>query len=73
MLKSYWMVVVGGLQNFSVSPSPLETNWVFELGWTLLGLRSSSPSPSQIQKGKGEFVLWAVTKILWANTTTSNF
>ena len=35
MLKSYW--VVGGLQDFSVSPSPLGPNWVFELGWTRLG------------------------------------
>ena len=35
MLKSYGvvvMVVVGGLQDFSVSPSPLGPNWVFELG-----------------------------------------
>ena len=42
MLKSYWVVGVqcggggwgyvgGGLQDFSVSPSPLETNWVFKL------------------------------------------
>ena len=29
---------VGGLQDFSVSPSPLGPNWVFELGWTWLGL-----------------------------------
>ena len=27
----------GGLQDFSVSPSPLGPNWVFELSWT--GLR----------------------------------
>ena len=33
------MVVVGGLQDFSVSPSPLGPNWVFELGWTGLGIR----------------------------------
>ena len=43
MLKSYggWVVVVvvvGGLQDFSVSPSPLGPNWVFDLGWTGLGL-----------------------------------
>ena len=36
MLKSYW-VVGGGPQDFSVSPSPLGPNWVFELGWTGLG------------------------------------
>ena len=29
---------VGGLQHFSVSPSPLGPNWVFDLGWTGLGL-----------------------------------
>ena len=28
----------GGLQDFSVSPSPLETNLGFELGWIGLGL-----------------------------------
>ena len=28
----------GGLQDFSVSPSPLRTNLGFELGWTWLGL-----------------------------------
>ena len=42
MLKSYggWVVVVvvGGLQDFSVSPIPLGPNWVFELVWTGLGL-----------------------------------
>ena len=40
MLKSYWVVVVvvGGLQDFSVSPSPLGPNWVFEQVWTGLGL-----------------------------------
>ena len=27
-----------GPQDFSVSPSPLGTNWVFELGWTGLGI-----------------------------------
>ena len=37
MLKSLW-VVVGSLQDFSVSPSPLFPNWVFELGWSWLGL-----------------------------------
>ena len=26
-------VVAGGLQDFSVSPSPLGTNWGLELGW----------------------------------------
>ena len=30
--------VVGGLQDFSVSPSPLGTHWVFELIRTWLGL-----------------------------------
>ena len=30
--------MVGGLQDFSVSPSPLGTNWVFELIRTWLGL-----------------------------------
>ena len=43
MVKSYWVVMVvgvcgGGLQDFSVSPSPLGPNWVFDLGWTGLGL-----------------------------------
>jgi len=41
MLKSYgWVVVVvvGGLQDFSVSPSPLWVNLGFELGWIGLGL-----------------------------------
>ena len=28
----------GGTHDFSVSPSPLGTNWVFELCWTGLGL-----------------------------------
>ena len=37
MVKSYWWWV-GGLQDFSVSPSPLGPNGVFELGWTGLGL-----------------------------------
>ena len=39
MLKSCgggW--VVGGLQDFSVSPSPLWVNLGFKLGWTGLGL-----------------------------------
>ena len=27
-----------GLQDFSVSPRPLRTNWGFELGWTGLGM-----------------------------------
>ena len=36
MLKSYR--VGGGLQDFSVSPSPLWVNWGFKLGWTGLGL-----------------------------------
>ena len=30
---------LGGLQDFSVSPIPLETNWVLELIGTLLGFR----------------------------------
>ena len=39
MLKSYgWVVVVCGLQDFIVSPSPLWVNLSFELGWTGLGL-----------------------------------
>ena len=43
MLKSCgWVVggwwVVGGLQDFSVSPSPLWVNLGFELDWTGLGL-----------------------------------
>ena len=37
MLKSL-QVLVGGLQDFSVSPSPLGTHWVFELIRTWLGL-----------------------------------
>ena len=32
------VVVVGGLQDFRVSPSPLWANLGFELGWTGLGL-----------------------------------
>ena len=28
----------GGLHDFSVSPSPLGTNWVLELGWTGFGV-----------------------------------
>ena len=28
----------GALQDLSVSPSPLGPNWVFELGWTGLGV-----------------------------------
>ena len=28
----------GGPHDFSVSPSPFGTNWVFELGWTGFGL-----------------------------------
>ena len=27
------LIMVGGPQDFSVSPSPLVTNWVFELSW----------------------------------------
>ena len=40
MLKSYGWVVGGGggLQDFSVSPSPLWVNLGFKLGWTGLGL-----------------------------------
>ena len=43
MLKSCgWVVggwwVDGGLQDFSVSPSPLWVNLGFKLGWTGLGL-----------------------------------
>ena len=40
MLKSWGVVVVvvGGLQDFSVSPSPLWVNLGFKLGWTGLGL-----------------------------------
>ena len=41
MLKSCGVVVVvvgGGLQDFSVSPSPLWVNLGFKLGWTGLGL-----------------------------------
>ena len=41
MLKSCGVVVVvvgGGLQDFSVSPSPLWANLGFKLGWTGLGL-----------------------------------
>ena len=38
MLKSYWVVVVGGLQDFSVSPSPLFGLLGLELGWTELAL-----------------------------------
>ena len=34
----WWVVVVGGLQDFSVSPSPLWVNLGFKLGWTGLGL-----------------------------------
>ena len=32
------VVVVGGLQDFSVSPSPLWVNLSFKLGWSGLGL-----------------------------------
>ena len=32
------VVVVGGLQDFSVSPSPLLGLLGLELGWTVLGL-----------------------------------
>ena len=41
MLKSCGVVVVvvvGGLQDFSVSPSPLWVNLGFKLGWTGLEL-----------------------------------
>ena len=39
MLKSYgWVVGGGGLQDFSVSPSPLWVNLGFKLGWTGLEL-----------------------------------
>ena len=40
MVKSYWVVVVGGvsLEDFSVNPSPLVLNLGFELGLTGLGL-----------------------------------
>ena len=38
MLKSWGVVmVVGGLEQFSVSPRPLGTNLGFELGWTWFG------------------------------------
>ena len=35
----------GGLQDFSVSPRPLGTNWGFELGKTGLGLGLGSLGP----------------------------
>ena len=38
MLKSYEVLVVGGLQYFSVSPSPLLGLLGLELGWIRLGL-----------------------------------
>ena len=38
MLKSWGVVVGGGLQDFSVSPSPLWVNLGFKMGWTRLGL-----------------------------------
>ena len=38
MLKRYWWVGVGSPHDFSASPSPLRTNWVFKLGWTKLGM-----------------------------------
>ena len=41
MLNNLWWLIgwVGvGPHDFSVSPSPLRTNWGFELGWTGLGL-----------------------------------
>ena len=41
-------VVVGGLQLFSVTPSPLGTNWVFELFGTWFGL--------------GQFIIQVYTK-----------
>ena len=31
---------MGGLQDFSVSPIPLGTNWVIEVGWTLDRVRA---------------------------------
>ena len=42
--------------------------------WNTERLTSPSPSPKsnpQIQSGKGEFGLWAVSKNLWATTTTA--
>ena len=33
-----FLSLVGGLQDFSVSPSPFGTTWGFELGWTGFGL-----------------------------------
>ena len=38
MLKSYRVGGGGGLQDFSISPSPLLVNLGFKLGWTGLGL-----------------------------------
>ena len=37
MLKSYRVGGGGGLEDFSVSPSPLWVNLGFKLGWTGLG------------------------------------
>ena len=40
MLKNYGVGCGGGLQDFSISPSPLGFNWGgnWELGWTGMGL-----------------------------------
>ena len=37
-VRGGWWVGGGGLQDFSVSPSPLWVNLGFKLGWTGLGL-----------------------------------
>ena len=46
------MVVLGGLQHFSVSLSPLGTNWVLELIGTWLGqvLGGFGTRPSQFKQ-----------------------
>ena len=55
---------MGGLRHFSVSPSPLGTNWKARV-------QVQSPSPMSNGKGKEEFGLWAVSKILWAAQPTT--
>ena len=66
---------VGDPQDFSVSPSPLGTNWVFELGWTGLGLGleglGTKGLVSGIDNNAGQGALLSYTE--WNNNRIADY
>ena len=63
--------MVGGPQDFSVSPSPLATNWVFELSWgwaKVGGLGTKGLGPGLHNIGTIKFCC-PVSNQLWENST----